>query len=47
MKLCNFIMGAEYADGDQHAQRSVLSEDANKKENKLGDVKHMGADWRK
>ena len=47
MKLCNFIMGAKYADGDQHAQRSVLSEDANKEGNKLGAVEPAGADWRK
>ena len=28
IKLCNFIMGAEYADGDHQTHRSVLDEDA-------------------
>ena len=43
MKLCNIIKGAEY-DGDQYAQRSVLSEDANEEGNEVGAVEPMGAD---
>ena len=33
VKLCNFIMGAEYADPHQHTQRSVLDDVANEMEN--------------
>ena len=43
IKLCNFIMGAaEYADGDQHNQTSVLNEIKNETTNDLKQVEPAG-----
>ena len=39
LKLCNCIIGVEYADGDQHAQRSVLDENKNEV---TSDSEHVG-----